>query len=179
MSIPFHDVSIAVYRQCLPGVVATLDKAAAHFSATEMDREAVLDCTLAPDMKPLRFQIQSVAHHSLGAIEGLRSGHFAPPSPSPAWTWNECRGLIAGALEQIEAVPPDELDDLSRREVLFAAGSRQRLFTAVEFVLSFSVPNLHFHAATAYDILRQRGVPLQKLDYLGRLRGRNPEAPAG
>lgn len=178
MSVPFHDVSIAVYRQCLPGVVATLDKAASHFEAAAVDREAVLDFALAPDMKPLRFQIQSVVHHSLGAIEGLRSGRFAPPPPTPAWNWDACRGLVAGAIEQIEAVLPDELDDLFRREVLFSAGGRQRLFTAVEFVLSFSVPNLHFHAATAYDILRLKGVPLQKLDFLGRVRGRNAQVAA-
>ncbi len=77
---------------------------------------------------------------------------------------------------QVKAVAPDELDALSRREVLFEAGGRRRLFTAAEFVLSFSIPNLHFHAATAYDILRLKGVPLGKLDYLGMPRGRDPQA---
>jgi hypothetical protein len=40
------------------------------------------------------------------------------------------------------------------------------------FLLSFSLPNFHFHAVTAYDILRTRGVPLGKRDYEGRLRTR-------
>jgi len=35
--------------------------------------------------------------------------------------------------------------------------------------MSFSLPNLHFHATTAYDMLRMRGVPLSKRDYLGRM----------
>ena len=60
--------------------------------------------------------------------------------------------------------------------MIFAAGERRRHFTADEFVLSFSLPNLHFHAATAYDILRLKGVPLQKLDFLGWPRGRTPQA---
>ena len=38
------------------------------------------------------------------------------------------------------------------------------------FVLSFSLPNFYFHATTAYDILRTKGVPLGKRDFLGRLR---------
>jgi hypothetical protein len=37
-------------------------------------------------------------------------------------------------------------------------------------VLSFSLPNFHFHATTAYDILRSRGVPIGKRDYMGRMR---------
>ena len=32
----------------------------------------------------------------------------------------------------------------------------------------------HFHAVTAYDILRSRGVPLGKRDYEGRLRTKPP-----
>ncbi len=176
MSVPFRECSLAVYAQCLPAVVATLDKAAAHFTASDGDREAMLDVSLAADMKPLRFQIQSVVHHSLGAIEGLRTGAFSPPPPTPRWSWEECRGLVAGAVEQVEAVLPDELDDLARRTVIFSAGPMRRQFTATEFVLSFSVPNLHFHAATAYDILRLKGVPLGKRDYLGRVHGRNPDA---
>lgn len=178
MPISFQDISIAVYRQALPAVCTVLDKGKAHFSAAGIDPDTIADFALAPDMKPFRFQIQSVVHHSLGAIEGLRSGRFAPPPPTPPWRWDELRGLVAGAVEQVEAVMPDEVDDLSGREVLFSAGARQRLFTAAEFVLSFSVPNLHFHAATAYDILRLKGVPLGKLDYLGRVSGRDPQAAA-
>jgi hypothetical protein len=34
------------------------------------------------------------------------------------------------------------------------------------------LPNFYFHAVTAYDILRTRGVPLGKRDYEGRLRTR-------
>jgi hypothetical protein len=37
-------------------------------------------------------------------------------------------------------------------------------------LLSFSLPNFYFHAVTAYNILRTRGVPLGKRDYEGVLR---------
>ena len=35
--------------------------------------------------------------------------------------------------------------------------------------MSFSLPNFYFHAATAYDILRTKGVPLGKRDFTGRM----------
>ena len=43
-------------------------------------------------------------------------------------------------------------------------------FSNENFVLSFSLPNLYFHATTAYDILRMQGVGVGKRDFLGQLR---------
>ncbi|MEI7573882.1 MAG: DUF1993 family protein, partial [Phenylobacterium sp.] len=59
---------------------------------------------------------------------------------------------------------------LEGREVIFRIGQSQIPFTAEGFLMSFSLPNLHFHAATAYDILRQKGAPLGKRDYLGAMK---------
>ena len=42
--------------------------------------------------------------------------------------------------------------------------------TAANFIMSFSLPNFYFHAATTYDILRMKGVPLGKIDFLGNMR---------
>ena len=42
----------------------------------------------------------------------------------------------------------------------------------------FSLPNFHFHAVTAYDILRSRRVLLGKRDYEGQLRTRSTSLEA-
>ena len=42
-------------------------------------------------------------------------------------------------------------------------------FTGANYLLQFAVPNVFFHAATAYGILRHNGVPLGKADFLGTL----------
>jgi hypothetical protein len=55
-------------------------------------------------------------------------------------------------------------------EVIFEFRDRRLPFTALGFLTSFSLPNFYFHATTAYDILRSRGVPVGKRDYLGQLR---------
>jgi uncharacterized protein len=36
-------------------------------------------------------------------------------------------------------------------------------------VLTFMIPNFFFHVATVHNILRNNGVPVGKLDYLGSL----------
>ena len=65
---------------------------------------------------------------------------------------------------------PESIDALEGAEVVFEFRDTRLPFTAEQFFLSFSLPNFYFHATTAYDILRSRGVPLGKRDYLGRLR---------
>ena len=49
----------------------------------------------------------------------------------------------------------------------FVMGEMRMDFSAEDFLLSFSMPNLYFHAATAYDILRAQGLPLGKRDFMG------------
>ena len=43
-------------------------------------------------------------------------------------------------------------------------------FRAEDFLMSLSMPNFYFHAATAYDILRWKGLAIGKRDFLGRMR---------
>ena len=58
------------------------------------------------------------------------------------------------------------------RHVFGLCGDTSLPFGGADFLLSFSQPNFYFHAATAYAILRARGVPLGKRDFLGRPRVR-------
>jgi len=71
------------------------------------------------------------------------------------------------ALEQLTAA---DVNALEGRDVAFQFRDFKLPFTAENFLLSFSLPNFYFHAATAYDILRSKGVPLGKRDFMGALR---------
>jgi hypothetical protein len=78
--------------------------------------------------------------------------------------------MIGKAQKALEALTPDEVNGWAGRDLDLQIGPRRLAFTSETFILSFSLPNFHFHAVTAYDILRSRGVPLGKRDYEGRLR---------
>ena len=64
----------------------------------------------------------------------------------------------------------DEAEGWIGRPMKFEMSQLSLPFTADQFLLSFSQPNYMFHAATVYDILRMRGVPLGKRDFMGKLR---------
>ena len=144
MGISLYDVSVAGFIQTLTSVAGFLEKGRAHFAGQEGALAEIVEMRIAPDMLPFRFQILSVVHHSRGAIEGAKAGLFAPPGGGPK-DYAGLQQLVADALDMLP-------------------------FVAEDFLMSFSIPNLHFHATTAYGMLRAKGVPLGKRDYLGRMR---------
>ena len=162
-----YDFSVANYQQTLTAVAAFLDKAAGHFATQKANLEEIVETRLFPDMLPFRFQIQSVAHHSLAAIEGVKSGVFLPPSNLAPHSFAELQKLIGDTRDTLSKLKPDEINARAGKDVVFEIGGRKLPFIAENFVLSFSLPNFYFHATTAYDILRQKGVPLGKRDFVG------------
>jgi hypothetical protein len=161
---------VANYLQTVTAVAGFLDKGLAHCTGKSIDPGEFVEAKLFADMLPFRFQIVSVAHHSLGAVEGLKKGVVAPPGQTAPLDYHGLQKLIADTAEGLRSFTPAEINALRGRDVTFQIRDRQIPFTAEGFVLSFSLPNFYFHAATAYDILRTKGVPLGKRDYLGQLR---------
>jgi uncharacterized protein len=169
MSISLYDATVRGYLQTVGAVQGFLERARTHFTEAGVDLNELVETRLFPDMLPLRFQVLSVVHHSVGAIEGAKGGVFAPPVPS-ALDYAGLQNAVAEARAKLQSYTPDEIDALDGAEVVFELRDLRLPFTAQDFLLSFSVPNFHFHAATAYDILRMKGAPLGKRDYLGQLR---------
>ena len=170
MAISLYDLSIANYLQTLGGVEGFLAKGLAYFTENKVDANEVADARLAPDMLPFRFQIHSVVHHSLGAIQGVQAGAFAPPGPMASLDFAGLQRYVADAREALQKLTPAEVEALEGKDMVFQIRDNKLPFTAEGFLLSFSLPNFYFHATTAYDILRSKGVPLGKRDFLGRMR---------
>ena len=170
MAISLYDISVTSFLQVLGGVAGFLDKGAAHCKANNIDLGEVVKTRLYPDMLPFSFQISSVAHHSLGALAGAQAGVFRPPSDRPEASYEDLQNLVAEARTGLQNLQRDDVEALQGRDMAFELGPRKLPFIVQDFLMSFSTPNLHFHATTAYDILRMKGVPLGKRDYLGQMR---------
>ena len=170
MSFSLYAATIPTYRQILGSVSGLLAKAESFCAEKGLAHEEIIHARLAGDMLPFAYQVKSTAVHSLGAIEGVRNGVFSPDVTPPPQTFHDLKANITHALTALEAVDPKEVDAFVGRDMRFAFGERQLNFTAEDFLLSFSQPNFYFHATTAYDILRWKGLPIGKRDFAGRLR---------
>ncbi len=170
MAFSLYSATVPNYRQILQAVSGLLASAEAFCSGKSIPPEEIIQARLASDMLPFAYQVKSTAVHSLGAIEGVRRGVFSPDSTTPPQDFPALKTRVAETLLALEGIEPAEVDGFLGRDMRFAFGERHIDFTAEEFLLSFSQPNFFFHAATAYDILRWKGVPLGKRDFMGKLR---------
>lgn len=170
MAFSLYDASVANYVQILGGVSGFLEKGLAHCKEKSVDPAEIVDTRLCDDMWPFRAQIVSVVHHSRGALEGVKNGTFSPPTVKPDLDYAALQAMVSDAHKELSEVSPDAVNALAGRAVTFKVGERTIPFTAEGFLMSFSLPNFYFHATTAYDILRHKGVPLGKRDFMGRLK---------
>ncbi len=168
MPITLYDATVAPFLQTLSATENVLLKGADWCQESGFDPNDAVAHRLREDMLPLQFQIISVAHHSLGAIQGVEGGTFTPP-PTLDLDFAGLQELVTDARSKLAEYDREAINALGDRELTFKTQSFSLDFGGQDFLLSFSVPNFYFHVTTAYDILRNLGVPLGKRDYLGQL----------
>jgi uncharacterized protein len=169
MSLSLYDTTVLTYLQMLGAVERVLARGLEHCSQHGHDPEALVETRLYHDMLPLRFQVLSTIKHSIGAIEGVRKGSFSPAAKGDH-DYAALQKAVAEASAALKEIKPEEVNGFTDRDVLFETGDVKLPFTAQDFLLTFSLPNFYFHATTTYGILRSKGVPLGKKDFLGRMR---------
>jgi hypothetical protein len=170
MAFSLYDATVANYLQILGAVGGFLEKSRTHFQENAVDLAEIVESRLTPDMLPLRFQIVSVAHHSRGAMGAAKTGVFVPSSGKPDLDFAALQALVGEARTELSELTPEAVNALAGRDVTFKLSDRALPFTAEGFLMSFSLPNFFFHATTAYDILRHKGAPLGKRDFIGNLK---------
>lgn len=169
MPISLYDATVPSYLQILQSGLVLIDKAQAFCEEQGITEQELLAEHFGADMLPLAMQFKWMTTHSLGAIEGVRAGMFQPDRSPPADSLAAFREQISGTIATLKAITPEEIESFIGRDMVFEvpAMNLRMDFTAENFLLSFSLPNFYFHATTAYDILRHKGVSLGKRDYLG------------
>lgn len=170
MMLGLYAATVPAWRQQLAAVSRLIDKAESWCTETGATPADVIDARLIADMLPFGYQVKSCVGHSIGAIEGVRAGQFSPDRSGWPDSFAGLKAKIDEADAALAALDVVEIDGLAGRDMAFVMGEMRMEYLAEDFLLSFSMPNFYFHAATAYDILRQRGVVLGKRDFLGRPR---------
>lgn len=186
MTITLYDLGVPTFLQTIRAVSGFLNRATRHCAETGADPDDFVHARLYPDMAPFHFQIEALKNHAVWGLEAVKTGEFAPPPLVGAMTFADLQATVSRAVTALEALTPEEVNSWSGKELIIdvfrpvdeenastsAWGPRTLAFTPETFLLSYSLPNFYFHAVTAYDILRTRGVPIGKGDYEGRLRTR-------
>jgi hypothetical protein len=165
VSLSVYEASIPGYRRMLSNLSHLLDKAEAYAAESGIDLASLAEARLAADMRPLTAQVQMASDSAKGGAARL-AGIEPPSFEDVETTFPELKARIARTIDFLDTIRPEQLEGAETRTIEVKVPQRTLTFTGRDFLLGFSIPNFLFHVTTAYDILRSRGVPLGKPDYL-------------
>lgn len=167
MTLSMYQASVPVYLRALANLSGVLRKGEAHAQERGYESELLLQARLAPDMFPLLKQVQIATDLAKNGAARL-SGVDAPKFDDDETTFAQLHARIDRTIEYLETLSPGQVDGSEAREVTITTRSAGELkFDGQSYLLHFSLPNLFFHCSIAYALLRQGGVVLGKLDFMG------------
>lgn len=166
MAYSIYDASVPLMARSLANLSKILDKAVAQAKAEDKPLSELFDARLAPDMNPLPFQIQSASDTSKGCAARL-AGIEAPSMPDTEKTIPELQARLKKTIDFLNTIKPEQLKGAEDREVVLKFPNGEMKFVGRDYLAGFALPNFFFHVTTAYDILRNKGITIGKMDFLG------------
>lgn len=131
-----------------------------------IDASELLEARIAPTMKPLTHQIRLCCYHASAAAT-LMSGKEALQFEGAFETFADLHARIATARTAISEIAPDAFDAASQSILEITLDDRVTSVSAYDYLMEYALPSFYFSMTTAYNILRGKGVPLGKTDFLG------------
>ena len=162
-----------MYAQIIPPMDRTLaalsvilTKAEAHCTDQKINPDTLLTFRLFPDMFAFTRQVQLAC--DFGARAAARLAGTDPQSfPDTETTFAALQARIAAARAYMASFPVSAYDGAKDRDVTIKMRGQDVTMKGQAYLSSYSLPQFHFHATTAYNILRHNGVAVGKGDYMG------------
>ena len=167
MAYSFYDAAVTPCAQQLGALAGIIDKAAAHCVANKIEESALLQDRLYPDMFCLARQIRQSADFAMNT-GGRLAGVTPPATPAVDDTsFAAAKSRVETALSFVKSLTRAQVDGAEDKVIAWTAGSNERKLKGNDYLQQFALPNFFFFVTTAYNILRHRGVPIGKRDFLG------------
>jgi hypothetical protein len=141
-----------------------LDKSADHF---QNEGDSILLFSITDDMLPFGTQIVFTCNQPHNFARWC-AGQAMANLESDVASIGAARRVIEQTRESLISTTTDDskLNEIQRVDL--AEGQYLEL-PGAEYVNDFLLPNFYFHLVTAYNIMRMKGVPLGKADYMSHL----------
>ena len=166
MHLSLYDVTVPVLIRELRILDKLLDLGQAHADSAGIAHDDLLNGKLAEDMMTLIQQVQRVS--DTAKLTAVRIGGVANVSmPDEEASFVQLKQRIAATISFLEGVPADAINANANKDVSRKTSKGERTYSAKNYVFEFALPNFFFHMTTVYAILRHKGVPVGKNDYLG------------
>lgn len=170
MSVSMYQASVPVLVRVLSNYITVLEKAKAYAEEKKLDPLTLTGFRLFPDMLPLTKQVQIASDMAKGGGARL-AGADVPKYEDSETTFDELVARLDKTIEFLRGLNPKAFEGSESKEIVLAMRSGPIKFKGQDYLFNFVLPNVYFHAATGYNILRHNGVEIGKMDFLGKLEG--------
>ena len=166
MGFGMYQASVPVFVRGLRNLAAYLEKGRADAEARKIELSVLVEGRMAPDMHPLRRQIQIASDTAKNAAARL-AGMELPAFPDTEMDFEALQARIEKTVAFLESVDAGKLDGSEEREIVLKFPQREMRFSGADYLTVFALPNFYFHVTMAYAILRHNGVKIGKSDFMG------------
>lgn len=161
ISAPFK----ASAEQILGSLAHICRKAEAHAKAAGIEEAPFLEARLYPDMFQMVTQVQIATDIARRGARRLAGGDPEPLEDDET-TFTALAARCDAALSDVLSQDDAALNHEPQSMITMPIPSGELNMTKHEFLIRFVLPNMIFHATTAYALLRTQGVELGKMDFL-------------
>jgi uncharacterized protein len=156
--------AIAQCTEAVKAIEKYLDKAEHFATAKRFDVDVLMSARLAPDMGAFVYQVQSACDYLKGGAAWL-AGQKPPQHEDNERSIAEVRARIRKTVEFAESIAAERYSAASGQKV--KVSWVPGVLHGENYLLEIVIPNVYFHVAMAYAILRNNGVDVGKRDFLG------------
>jgi hypothetical protein len=163
-----YHLIIKQFARSLRNLDAILGKAVAHAEQRKFDVNNFLTARLAPDMLTFASQIRIACDSAKAAAANL-SGKDAPRHEDNETTLAQLRERIGKCLTYLDGFTAADFERTTPTTLIKLPNHPGKALQADEYAYARQIPNFYFHVGMVYALLRQGGVVLGKVDFLGTL----------
>ena len=168
MAFSIYDACVPPMAHMLGSFVSVLTKAEAYAKEKGENVDSYLELKLAPDMLPLTKQVHIATDMAKGGAARL-AGVEVPAYEDNETSVAQLKARLTKTIAFLKSVEAGKFAGAEDREIHLKFPQREFHFSGKDYLNNWVLPNVYFHITTGYDILRQKGVPLGKQDFLGGL----------
>jgi len=161
-----YEISVPIFIHSLQVLSHLLTKAESFAKEKGIPESDITSARLAPDMLPLTFQINTCSNSAKNALVRVAGTTAVPMEDKKEATFAELQDRIAKTIDLLKESDAKAFEGKEDEEVVMKFSSGERKFTGQSYLTTFAIPNFYFHMSTTYAILRMKGVPLGKQDFL-------------
>ncbi len=166
MSISVFDILHPLLLQHLRNMEVWLDKIEQHCQQQSVEPGVYLSARLHPEMFEFRRQLQIACDHAKGAMARL-TGSELPTYPDNEQTTSELKQRIQKTSAFVTSFQRGDFTGAEERTIQLTYPWQTYDFNGLTYLHYWVLPNFLFHVNMAYAILRQAGLNIGKVDYLG------------